>query len=210
MNKYLLGFAVDTVVFAGASVAMADEKEGKPFKALWDTTQAIQVEVNNLWKALADIQLTPGAQGIQGVQGIQGPTGATSTVPGPVGPQGVKGDTGLAGSQGMPGEIGPKGDKGDVGAPGVSATQIIVGVPAVVAVSSNGNAFATATCPAGKFVLGGGAKYVIPTANSNTAYNGISLTQSFPSSVDTWQANVLFANAPSNNLTLTAYAICTL
>ena len=144
-----------------------------------------------------------GAQGIQGVKGDKGDVGLQ-------GIQGLKGDAGLTGATGTPGIAGKDGAKGDQGEKGESgattsiSTQIVTGTPfVVVQLSSQGNAFATATCPPGKSVLGGGASYI----TSHPAY-GIAMTQSFPSSVDTWQANVEFFNAGSGTLTLTAYAIC--
>ncbi|KKT36692.1 MAG: hypothetical protein UW27_C0005G0010 [Parcubacteria group bacterium GW2011_GWA1_44_13] len=200
MKKYILGFIVGATVLAGTGVVFADERGGNPIKVLMETTQAIQDEISNLWTTLANIQLTPGPQGPQGIPGIQGE-------------QGVQGNVGTTGSQGADGAVGPK---GDVGPQGTISTQIIVGVPFTVRLSSNGNAFATATCPAGKSVLGGGVKYLVANASdnsnafSNTIYNGVQLTQSFPSSIDTWQTNVIFFNASGAgaDLILTAYAIC--
>jgi hypothetical protein len=69
----------------------------------------------------------------------------------PAGPRGEKGEKGDAGAQG------PKGDKGDTGAagaPGISGLQTILG--AGVSVDPGQHGSASATCPAGKKVLGGG------------------------------------------------------
>lgn len=135
-----------------------------------------------------------------------------------LGPQGQKGDTG---AQGVQGQQGPTGPKGDIGAPGTITTQIIVGLPIVITSNpyaiTEGNLIATATCPLSKFVLGGGAKYSMKNGSDNSNqfpsfYNNADLTQSFPSSIDTWQVNMEYYKTPGAtvDLLLTAYAICTL
>lgn len=210
MKKYILGFVFGAMVFTGANIAFAGEKERSPLKALFEATQEMRVEISNLWTALSNIQLTPGPQGPQGQDGVQG-------IQGPVGSQGLKGDTGLTGSQGT---VGPK---GEIGASGTISTQIIEGSPVSITfnpyATTEGNLVAAATCPSGKSVMGGGVKYLMANsadnsnAFSNIIYNqGVHLTQSFPSSVDTWQANVEYYQPPSASvdLRLTAYAICTL
>jgi hypothetical protein len=110
----------------------------------------------------------PGPQGLtgpQGAKGDKGDTGASGTQ-GPQGEQGPQGIQGVAGVQGQPGQDGaqgstgpqgPKGDKGDTGSAGPS------GVSGYQIVESSTNFLdpfegftETATCPAGKRVLGGG------------------------------------------------------
>lgn len=219
MKKYILGFVFGAVVFAGASVALADENGKGRFSDLLET---IQMEVDNLRTAISSIQLTPGPKGEKGDAGEMGPQGPTGIqgIQGQVGPhglQGLKGDAGLTGLQG------PVGPKGDMGASGTIATQIIEGSP--VSITSNpyatieGNLVATATCPSGKSVLGGGAKYSMANGSdnsnpfSNAIYNDSAhLTQSFPSSTDSWQVNVEYYKTPGAtvDIHLTAYAICSL
>jgi hypothetical protein len=58
------------------------------------------------------------------------------------------------GPQGAAGPQGPKGDKGDSGAPGISGYQRVVDYGPVL--NAGEHATATASCPAGKKVLGGG------------------------------------------------------
>jgi hypothetical protein len=143
---------------------------------------------------------TSGPTGPAGPQGSPGVAGADSTVAGPqgaTGPKGDKGDTGAAGVSNVPGPTGPtgpagpKGDtgaastvagpKGDTGASGVSGWVRIV--------SSTTAATSTATCPAGKKVLGGGA-----SGNVESSY---------PGSDTTWTAT-----ATLSSKTVTAYVIC--
>ena len=76
-----------------------------------------------------------GSQGIQGIQGLQGP----------------KGDTGAQGIQG------PKGDKGDPGSSGVSGYLLM---SASKTCGPTVTCTATATCPSGKVVLGGGIQII--------------------------------------------------
>ena len=66
----------------------------------------------------------------------------------PSGPQGAQGD------QGPKGDAGAQGQKGDTGSPGISGLEE---VNAVSAFDSNTTKFATAYCPEGKRVIGGGA-----------------------------------------------------
>jgi hypothetical protein len=68
---------------------------------------------------------------------------------------------------------------------------------------------ATATCPAGKVVLGGGAfvsNNVSPAAPLRTV-----LTGSRPTSTTVWQATAVVTTALTGGAiaTLTAYAVCT-
>jgi len=71
----------------------------------------------------------------------------------PAGPQGPKGDAGAAGAQGAKGDKGDPGLPGAAGAPGVSG-YVVVMSPAVYITGTGGHA--TADCPAGKKVVGGG------------------------------------------------------
>jgi hypothetical protein len=66
----------------------------------------------------------------------------------PAGPQGA------AGPQGPQG---PKGDKGDTGSPGISGYQRVVGPGPLL--NAGEHATATASCPAGKKVIGGSASF---------------------------------------------------
>lgn len=105
----------------------------------------------------------PGAQGPAGPVGPAGAVGAQGE-PGPAGPpgaQGPAGPTGAQGAQGLPGPAGPAGAtgtqgltgaQGPAGSPGISAWQIVRGPT----VTSSDVYTATADCPAGKKVLGGG------------------------------------------------------
>ena len=130
-----------------------------------------------------------------GIQGPKGDTGAT----GPAGP------TGLAGQQGVQGPAGANGS--------VSGIQIIE----ATTTSSNSpgagtTATATATCPSGKILLGGGGSVTKFSSNNDR----MSLQSSFPLSAP-------FSNTPTmfravgvadndffnGNFTVKAFAICT-
>ena len=67
----------------------------------------------------------------------------------PRGPQGAKGNTGAQGPQG------PKGDTGIAGSAGISGYEIVEGT--AMSVPAGASAGASATCPADKKVLSGGA-----------------------------------------------------
>ena len=101
-----------------------------------------------------------------------------------------------------PGQVpqGPKGDKGEKGEPGlpgVSGRQL---VSASSAINSNGLKSITATCPAGKLPIGGGA-------NVNGAVSGVALFVSAPT-IGGWQAIAQEVVANNGNWIVSAHAIC--
>jgi hypothetical protein len=96
------------------------------------------------------------------------------------------------------GAKGDKGDKGDPGPPGVSAHQIVV---ADSATNSTDHKLVSASCPAGKRVIGGGAA-------TDPGY--AVLWRSYPvfTNSQRWSAGASELAATANNWTLTVYAIC--
>lgn len=98
----------------------------------------------------------------------RGPAGETGAV-GPKGDPGPKGDKGDTGPQGPAGSgAGVKGDKGDPGTPGVSGLEVVTASnPAAGTYNGTAGKIAIATCPAGKFVVGGGGGHAFPGPNPN-------------------------------------------
>lgn len=103
-------------------------------------------------------QLPAGRDGAVGAKGATGAKGDRGTT----GPQGLQGGRGPAGTPGL------KGDKGDDGAPGADGAPGSDGAPGVSglerasttsALSSNSPKTITASCPAGKKVLGFGSAF---------------------------------------------------
>lgn len=112
----------------------------------------------------------------------------------PAGAPGAKGDKG---DNGVKGDKGDRGDKGDTGAPGLSEVQI------VSVTSASGNTTEkdiTASCPAGKKVIGGGGRTSITSPNTTW------VAWSYPPSDTSWRAFGISAFAGS--WTATAFAIC--
>ncbi|HET7454708.1 MAG TPA: hypothetical protein VFJ76_04235 [Solirubrobacterales bacterium] len=66
----------------------------------------------------------------------------------------------------------------------------------------------TATCPAGKTLLGGGAR--VSTAGSGTPANAALLTETYPSASNTWKATATVGTtlSGSQKIGVEAYAIC--
>ena len=95
---------------------------------------------------------------------------------------------------------GAKGDKGDPGAPGLSGVQIVTAQKNVVNKTADE---LTATCPAGKRVIGGGNntnKIVVGGGFGPLVY------LSRPSSNTGWRVGM--AASPAQSWTLTVYAVC--
>jgi hypothetical protein len=83
-------------------------------------------EVNENFKEIALMDMTPGPQGSQGSPGSQGPQGTVSTVPGPqglTGLQGLRGAPGAQGFQGFQGATGGNPSGGGAGYQGAQGTQ---------------------------------------------------------------------------------------
>jgi hypothetical protein len=98
------------------------------------------------------------AKGPSGAAGAKGDTGAAGT----------KGDTGATGATGPTGATGATGAAGAPGSPGLSGLQVVTtrvpaanGNPAADWNGANGK-IAIATCPAGKYVVGGGVGETYP------------------------------------------------
>jgi hypothetical protein len=161
--------------------------------------------------------------GVQGPQGIQGPKGdkgddgtdgtdGTDGAPGAaclptnpacVGPKGDKGDpgtNGTNGTNGAPGATGATGPQGPQGpAGGVSGYQIVTSTFSVNFLQTNDG---TASCPAGKVVVGGG----VQTGQFDFRQYDDNVQDSFPSDGGTsWTARVYNGLSPHNVL---VYAIC--
>ncbi|MCY7304009.1 MAG: collagen-like protein [Thermoleophilia bacterium] len=146
------------------------------------------------------LQGTPGPQGPAGADGATGPSGAT----GPAGPSGASGP---AGSQGQDGATGAQGPAGPQGLPGLlGGYQIVTGTP-VTATDPDKKLMidATATCPGGTQVIGGGA-----TITTTASENQVTVTASYPTSSSTWTARGQTHKDVSGGetVTVTAYAIC--
>jgi hypothetical protein len=154
-----------------------------------------------------------GPAGADGAPGAPGPTGET-------GPQGPAGQAGATGAQGPPGATGPQGlpgATGPQGLPGATGPQGPTG-PAASQVTSNSGVSTspqldttvtvTASCPAGKALLGGGAQ----ATNSDATHPArVAIVRSSPGSASSWTATGVISaglGAP-NAMTVTAYAVCT-
>ena len=155
---------------------------------------AADVRDGSLLKAdFAAGQLPAGAQGPAGSQGPAGPKG-------PAGPQGPEGAPGPEGPEGPRGPAGPAGPQGPQGAAGLSGVEIVTA-------SNNSQvvrleATATATCPAGKKVIGGGADLNSPFPERKT---GIVVSRPLGNSAWTATGRTYESNTGVN---LTTWAVC--
>ena len=156
-----------------------------------------------------------GAAGAQGPQGKIGPAGNNGT-DGAQGPQGKIGPAGNTGSTGATGAQGPQGKIGPTGATGVIGnTQVVLSAAAGTFAGSSANftvsTASSATCPAGKILLGGGA--IITQGSNASAAVAISAPTPNGSTGTTptgWTATAIQLNNTSNGNrpTILAYAVC--
>ena len=152
----------------------------------------------------------PGATGPAGPAGLAGPIGPLGPI-GPAGPAGPIGPSGPIGPAGPAGPAGPIGSIGPAGPAGPSGSQLVTGTPVTSAANAARNTLvtATATCPAGKVLLGGGAVITTTVAQKERAL----LVSSYPSSTTVWTAIGVVGIAAlgaGNTMTVTAYALCSL
>jgi hypothetical protein len=133
-----------------------------------------------------------GATGQQGVPGSRGPTGQTGT-------PGQKGATGEPGVKGDRGPTGPPGANGAPGANGVSGYQLVSS--AIITVPNGGTTrFASASCPTGKKVVGGGW--------DNDAVKDVFVVQSTPNASGTaWLGTIQNNSVGSVQAVLTAACV---
>ena len=151
-----------------------------------------------------------GETGVTGPQGAAGPRG-TEGPQGETGSQGARGPAGPAGPTGPTGPTGPVGPQGPQGDPGPSGSQLVTGTPVTSAPATPRQTLttATATCPAGTVLLGGGAQITTTATQKDRA----ELVSSYPSATDTWTAIGVVAIAAlpfGRTMTVTAHALCSL
>ncbi len=103
-------------------------------------------DLNDMVRSMLHAQ---GPRGPRGAAGVPGVDGASSTQLAP-----EKGDLGPAGADGRPGQDGKDGPPGAAGKDGVSGYEIVVGPD--VTVGGLTTQQASASCPEGKRVIGGG------------------------------------------------------
>jgi hypothetical protein len=165
------------------------------------------------WSRKGSPTVKRGLRGPGGARGAPGPAGASGP-PGPMGPQGPAGDPGPQGQQGTAGERGPRGesgaqgDPGPPGPPGPSASQLVVSAPVSTPFNAVGGTMftATAACPAGKTVFGGGGQV---TVSLTTQLGRAALKESYPSGPSQWTAvGVVTTTLVGSFATVTARAVC--
>jgi hypothetical protein len=123
---------------------------------------------------------------------------------GPAGPAGPQGPAGVAGPQGPAGATGPQGPiglTGAQGAPGVSGYVLATGTSGS---NNTSEKTVTATCAAGRSVLGGGYATVGLRAGSS----GVVVYADGPSSATAWTVRVREIQAGTPTWTLNVTAIC--
>jgi hypothetical protein len=180
------------LVLAGASVAYSQTDSDAINGCVEKTTGALRVLSDTSPKVCSsnETMLTwnqQGPVGPTGPKGDQGPQG----VPGP------KGDQGPQGNPGPKGDQGPQGIPGPQGVPGLSGLQIVTSDSAA---SSANYQVHTATCPAGKKAISGGAFPILDTGVSgivNLVAIHVSRPFTLSNSMDSWNIHAV-ETSPDN------------
>ena len=183
-----------------ATIALVFAMSGGALAAshyLIDSTKQINPTVLKQLKAKGATG-TAGAPGVAGPQGAQGPTGPSGS-PGAKGEQGLPGQPGEQGLPGLQGPLGAPGAKGEQGSPGISEYQVVDGSFENSSQTGINEARASATCPAGKSVIGGGDS----TAGSDA---DVYIVSSAPNGTAEWEA--VATAASEERYELVAVAIC--
>jgi hypothetical protein len=195
----------------GAYTACYGKKSGE-MRVVPASRRCRATEFRMVWsvRGPAGLRGATGEAGPQGPVGAQGPRGETGST-GARGSTGATGAAGPAGPAGPIGPVGPQGLQGVQGPAGPSGSQLVVGTPVVSAPATPRQTLvtATATCPAGKTLLGGGG-HITTTANQK---DRAVLVSSYPSTTGTWTVIgvVAVGNLPAGRtMTVTAHALCSL
>lgn len=123
---------------------------------------------------------------------------AGEPIPGPQGPPGPEGPQGPPGSQGQQGPAGPPGPQGPVG---LSSVELVIeGSPG----DSDSPKSASAACPVGKIIIGGGARIT----SAGQPY-GLTLKESWPTGdLSSWQVEAEETVPNGAGWHVYAFAIC--
>jgi Collagen triple helix repeat (20 copies) len=159
------------------------------------------------WSSLVGLKVgARGPAGPRGSTGARGPVG-TQGAQGPAGPQGTQGP---AGPQGAPSSVpGPPGPTGAAGPPGPTDSLVTAPVTATTPVSAplGTVASATATCPVGKKILGGGVTITVTVLAQQSR---VASRDNFPSAPNAWTGTlVVTSGLVGASATISVYAVCT-
>ena len=189
--KYNIFAVCIIIILIGMIVIPTSAKVEEPKGMKFWNAHSIWAAVMDLQKQINNIELTPGPTGPIGPQGPAGTPGA----------DGAQGPAGTPGADGAQGPAGATGPQGATGTNGVSGWQLIPGTPSG---DIENVRTVTASCPAGKKVVGGG---FLTSSISNA--NRIVILASYPSSDTVWSVNGTTNIAGGDaSYALQAYAIC--
>ena len=117
-----------------------------------------------------------------------------------LGLRGPQGDPGPKGNDGLPGL------PGETGAPGLAGVEIMSALGNTVDGVTVGTSAATASCPAGKSILGGGYAYSFPNGGTFTTFPRGVITRPIATDPQGWSASAEAVG--SNDWLILSYAVC--
>jgi hypothetical protein len=192
LGSFLVAVALVVAVGVGSAIAIIPN-QGTYYACLTKGTGAVTVINYPKVKCAAGTRLIKwNAKGPAGPQGVQGPQGAQ----GPQGPKGDQGPAGPADWNAIPNK--PAGFADGVDNDGVTGVKLTRVVGTTVNVPAGQVGQATATCPVGARVTGGGFFLSV--------YSGFSLGSDYPADSITWSVDG--RNTSGADLSMTVYANC--
>jgi hypothetical protein len=113
---------------------------------------------------------------------------------------------GPQGDQGPKGDDGPPGPPGAIGLPGLAGIEVLTAQGNTVAAATLSTSAATASCPTGKSILGGGYAYSFPSGGQFTTFPRGVVTRPIATDPQGWSASA--EAVASGSWLILAYAIC--
>jgi hypothetical protein len=113
---------------------------------------------------------------------------------------------GPQGEQGQKGDAGPPGPPGVIGLPGLAGIEIVTAQGNTVPDATVGTSAATASCPAGKSVLGGGYAYSFPMGGQFTTFPRGVVTRPIATDPQGWAVSA--EAVATGDWLILGYAIC--
>jgi hypothetical protein len=192
LRLFVVAVLAALVLSVGGAVAPAQQASQRTIHAC--------IETRGVPATNGDIKIRRGSRCMPGTRALNW------NQRGPRGPRGLQGTRGPAGAEGP---AGPEGPQGLQGPPGPSDSQVTAPVSATTPINAPQGtvASATATCPAGTSILGGGI--TVTTSVPNQLGRAVP-RENYPSAPNAWTGSIVITSGlVGSTATIAVYAVCT-